>query len=60
MPGTVLTWNWQTTPTATQLSFFDAVPSVPAIQITVIPEPGTAALLGIGLLGVAVAARRQR
>jgi hypothetical protein len=53
LPGTVLTWTWQTTPTATQLDFYNAVAPVPAVEITVVPEPTTAALLCIGLLVLA-------
>jgi len=60
--GTVLTWRWQTTATTQQVDFFNfnnAVAPVPALSITVIPEPTTAALLGLGLLGLAVAGRRR-
>lgn len=59
--GTVLTWNWQTTPSTQRLDFFGAVGAVPALSITVvpIPEPTTAALLGLGLMGLAVAGRRR-
>jgi len=60
--GTVLTWRWQTTPSTQQVDFFNfnnAVAPVPALSITVIPEPTTAALLGLGLLGLAVAGRRR-
>jgi hypothetical protein len=38
---------------------FELTPLAP-IQAGVIPEPGTYALMGLGLLGVALAARRQR
>jgi hypothetical protein len=38
---------------------YESTPGV-SIQAGVIPEPGTYALMGLGLLGVALAARRQR
>ena len=62
LPGTVLTWIWLTSPTTQQIDFFNfnnSVAPVPALSITVIPEPTTAALLGMGLLGLAAARRRR-
>lgn len=44
----------------TSASIQKKVASGPAITITVIPEPGTFALLGGGLLGLAIRARRRR
>ena len=60
--GAVLSWFWQSTPSTAQVDFFNfnnASAPVPALRITVIPEPTTAALLGLGLLGLAVAGRRR-
>ena len=50
--------NWNTDPSnGFELEFF-GLTNAPGTVITVIPEPGTAALLGLGLLGVALARRR--
>jgi len=53
----VVNFNWVTTGTDA-LNFF-SVSSGPGQTITIIPEPTTAALLGMGLLGLAVAGRRR-
>jgi hypothetical protein len=61
--GTVLQWRWQTSPSTAQVDFFNfnnAVAPVPALAITVIPEPTTAALLSLGLLGLVAGSRRRR
>lgn len=58
--GTVLTFNWQTTPSTQQLSFFGAVPGAGVtMTVVAIPEPTTLAMVGLGLLGLAVAGRRR-
>jgi PEP-CTERM motif-containing protein len=50
-------FQWRTAPSTQRLDFF-GVTSAPAMYITIMPEPSTAALLGLGLLGLALAGRR--
>lgn len=58
--GTVLNFVWRTTPTTQGLSWF-GLTNTAGVSVTVvpIPEPTTAALLGLGLVGLAVAGRRR-
>jgi hypothetical protein len=58
LPGSVINFNWASTPSTQRLDFFGLTTS-PGVSITVIPEPTTAALLGLGLLGLVVASRRR-
>jgi hypothetical protein len=60
LPGTVITFNWQTTPSTQRLDFY-GLTTAPGVSITVaaIPEPTTAALLGLGLIGLVAAGRRR-
>ncbi|HXK25710.1 MAG TPA: PEP-CTERM sorting domain-containing protein [Myxococcota bacterium] len=61
-PGTVITFAWRTTPSTQRLDWF-GLTNAPGTSVTVagvIPEPTTAALLGLGMLGLAVSGRRRR
>jgi hypothetical protein len=56
--GTILTFAWQTTPSTQGLDYFGVTNSA-GLTVTVIPEPTTAAMLGLGLFGLALAGRRR-
>ena len=56
--GTVFRFTWRTTPSTQRLDWF-GITNAPGVTIPV-PEPGTAALLGAGLLGMALAGRNRR
>jgi len=56
-PGTTNA-TWSTAIDGFQLDFF-GITNSPGVTITVVPEPTTAALLGLGLFGLAVAGRRR-
>jgi hypothetical protein len=56
--GSIASFNWQSAPLSQRLDFF-GVTSAPGTSITIVPEPTTAAMLGLGLFGLALAGRRR-
>ena len=56
--GSVIAFTWQSSPSTQRLDFF-GVTNAPGVSITVVPEPTTVALLGLGLCAIAVAGRRK-
>ena len=54
----VANFNWRTLAGNEQLNFF-GLTNANGHSVTIVPEPTTAALLGIGLFGLAVAGRRR-
>jgi hypothetical protein len=56
--GAVGTFGWQSAPVSQRLDFF-GVTSAQGTSITIVPEPTTAAMLGLGLFGLALAGRRR-
>jgi len=53
----VATFSWKTVGTG-KLDFF-GLTNAPGVSVTIVPEPTTAAMLGLGLLGLALAGRRR-
>jgi hypothetical protein len=56
-PGT-LTYAWDLVSVENGLHFF-GLTNAPGGSVTIVPEPATALLLGLGLLGIALGARRR-
>ena len=50
--------TWDTTGAGFQLSYF-GLTSAPGVTFTIVPEPTTVALLGLGLLGLTLGGRRR-
>jgi PEP-CTERM motif-containing protein len=58
--GTVVTFNWRTTPSTQRLDWFGLTNAAgTSVTIVAVPEPTTAAMFGLGLLGLAFAGRRR-
>ena len=55
--GTVINFNWITTPLSHNVLFFGAVAG-PGVTVTIVPEPTTAALLCVGFAGLVIAGRK--
>ena len=56
-PGTA-NFVWQSAPVSQRLDFF-GITSDPGTSVTIVPEPTTATMLGLGLFGLAMAGRRR-
>jgi PEP-CTERM motif-containing protein len=58
--GTVLSFTWRTTPSTQRLDWFGLTNAAgTTVTVAAIPEPGTMAMVGLGLMGLAFAGRRR-
>jgi PEP-CTERM motif-containing protein len=56
--NTVLTFAWRTSPSTQRFDWF-GLTNAPGTTVTVIPEPTTVGMLGLGLLGLALGGRKR-
>jgi hypothetical protein len=58
--GTVINFAWRTAPSTQRLDWFGITNAAGAsVTVAAIPEPTTAAMIGLGLIGLAFAGRRR-